>query len=306
MTDVEAGGGGPWLPGSASSMPWAISPDALPLSLTLPAGPNVSRGTSSEIAAGDGDPMVSRAGSVVVLRADGIILPRCASYIERWGYATSAEGLAGRVEAAAAAEAAAIMVCFDSPGGSVAGVPEAAARIAAVARETTVVAVADHLMASGAYYLASGCTAIAASPSALVGSVGVIALRVSIARMLDAEGVDVGVVYRGDGKTDYLTAVEFTAEARARLQAAVDASYDEFVAAVSAGRGAPKATVSKVWGAQVLTAEAARRAGMVNTVSDARSLFAVLSTPAGRRQIRQRAQLAAIVAATQPERGSDA
>ena len=215
MTDptppsVQAGTGGgvAWLPASASSMPWAISPDALPLSLSLPDTRPTATDETPTIGARDAgsDPMVSRAGAVVVLRADGIILPRCASWLEGYGV-ISAEGLAGRVEAAAAADAAAIMICFDSPGGLVAGTPEAAARIAAVARGTLVVAVADHLMASAAYFLASGCTAIVASPSALVGSIGVIAVRPSIARALDAEGIDIDVLTRGEGKTDTLIAV---------------------------------------------------------------------------------------------------
>ena len=304
---TQASTGGAWLPVSASSMPWAISPDALPLPLSLPAtGPDAVSRETSEIAAGVEDPMVSRAGAVVVLRADGIILPRCASWLESYGYVTSAEGLAGRVEAAAAADAAAIMICFDSPGGSVSGVAEAAARIAAVARGTLVVAVADHLMASAAYFLASGCTAIVASPSAMVGSIGVIAVRPSIARALDAEGVDIDVLTRGEGKTDHLVVVALTDEGRKRLQASVDAFYEQFVAAVAAGRGVPKTTVSTVWGAQVLTAEAARQAGMVNAVSDARGVFAKLSTEAGRRQYRQRARLDAIIAATRPEEAPDA
>ena len=61
---------------------------------------------------------------VEVIPVQGVLMPRCEEIFERWGYMTSTERLAGRVESAAAAGVDEIVLVFDSPGGSVAGLPE--------------------------------------------------------------------------------------------------------------------------------------------------------------------------------------
>ena len=266
----------PLLGAARGAQPWAIDPAVLPLQLDAPRsfGPDAGAG---ELQRQDGT------GGVAVLRADGIVLPRCDPHYERWGYAVSCEGLAGRVEQAAADGVAAILIAFDSPGGSVSGVAEAVARIAAVAKTLPVVAVADHFAASAAYQLAVACTAVVASPSAMVGSVGVYVIRVGIARALDDEGIDVDVPYRGEGKLDLMPLVALDDAGRDRLQGTVDAYYADFVAAVAAGRGVARSVVMDDWGAQVLTAQAARRRGMVDAVATAAATYGRLQTAAGRR-----------------------
>lgn len=261
-----------------TAAPWAIHEAALPL--RLPA-------VDSEQAApanGDGTP---RGGAVGVIRASGIVLPRCSSILERYGYAISCEGLAARIEAFHAEGCAAVAVLFHSPGGSALGVPEAAKRIAAVAKQIPVVAVADYFAASGAYWLAAPMTAFVASPSAQVGSIGVFSVRVGITRMLDADGVDVDVFYRGEGKLDYAPFVEIDAAARKRMQAGVDAVYDAFCRDVAAGRGVARKVVADRWGAQVLHAAPAKAAGMIDAVATASDVIDHLATSAGRRRYRQ-------------------
>ena len=274
----------PLLAASLLALPWAIDPAALPWVIGTPAG---------AIRAAVGAPQAethgpdARSGTVAVIRADGIVLPRCHPVYERLGWATSCESLPARIEAAIAEGASAVAVLFDSPGGSSAGVTEAARRIAAAARTAPVVAVADHLAASAAYHLAASCTAFVASPSALVGSVGVILVRLSLARMADADGVDVHALYRGEGKTDHYQLVEATEAALERMQGTVDAYYADFRDAVAAGRNVPRRTVENVWGARVLKAEPAHAAKMVDGVTTARDVIARLSTSRGRSAYRR-------------------
>ena len=266
---------------SLSVMPWAICDSALPLSLPHAADPPAS---GDEVALqGPGGP---EAGDVAVVRARGVVVPRAEDHWGYWGHAFGAEGLASRVEEAAAA-AKAVAVLFDSPGGSAAGVKEAAARIAAVSAETPVVAVADYLCASGAYWLAAACSAIAVSPSAQIGSVGVRMLRPSIHRMLDADGVDVDAIYRGDGKLDYAIWTELGDDGRERLQRNVDVCYTDFVAAVAAGRGVARKTITGEWGARLLCAGDAVEASMADEARTASDVVARLATPAGRRRYAQ-------------------
>lgn len=271
-----------------ASMPWAIDEAALPVRLDMEDQPS-----GQPAAPGDHRP---RAGTVAVIRAAGIVLPRCGEWAERYGWAISCERLPARIESAAGEGCSAVLVTFNSPGGSVAGVQEAAKRIAAVSSRVPVVAVADHLAASAAYWLASACTAVVASPSAMVGSVGVITVRPSFARELDMGGVDIDVFYRGEGKTDGLVLVEMDDDGRRRMQATIDAYYADFAKAVAAGRGVSRKTVADSWGAQVLTAQAAKAAGMVDQIGTADDVLKRLGTTEGRRGYRKMGATRSIVA----------
>ena len=276
----------PILDASAATAPWAIAASALPLAVGAEAP------AAAPTAPGRHGP---RAGQVAVIRAAGIVVPRCQPVLEQYGYAVSCEALPGRLEAAAAEGAAAIVLQINSPGGLVYGVPEAAKRIAAVAKDVPVVAVADHLAASAAYWLAASCTAVACSPSGQVGSVGVLAVRLSLARMADMDGIDIDVFYRGTGKTDSLWLVALDDAGRKRLQAPIDAYYASFVAAVAAGRHTTARTVEKNWGARVLTADAALDAGMIDVAATANEVAERLATSRGRRAFRSMAIDRAIV-----------
>ena len=273
---------------SASVMPWAICDTALPLH--LPAALECDH-PDTDMAALAEEALHESAGSdagggVVVIRASGIMLPRVHPVYEAWGYAISCESLAARIEAAAAT-ADAVAVLFDSPGGAVAGVAEAAARItAASGGDVPVVAVADHLAASGAFWLAAACTAVVVSPSAQIGSVGVRMIRPSYARALDAEGIDIDVIYQGEGKLDYVVYVELDDAGRDRLQRNVDAAYRDFTAAVSRGRGVARRTVTDDWGAQLVTADTAVQMRLADEKRPAADVVARLGTAAGRRRYR--------------------
>lgn len=298
---------------SLTSMPWAICGTALPLSwppseqtLDALAARASLEPDPGEVLAGadtddddsegdDAEAATQTAGpeafddspDVIVIRASGLVLPRVHPLYVRWGYAIGCEQLATAIETAARA-AKAVVVLFDSPGGSVAGVAEAAARIAAVsAGDTPVVAVADHLAASAAYWLAASCTALVASPSSQAGSVGVRLLRPSYARAFDEAGIDLDAIYRGEGKLDYVIWVELDTDGRARLQAGVDASYDQFTAAVATGRGLSRRVVENTWGAQLYTAAAAKAAGLVDEIRAARDVIARCGNAAGRRHYKR-------------------
>ena len=274
---------------SAAVMPWAICDTALPLNLptamtmAVPDGADIA--ALAEEAIRDTDHASPQAdGDVTVIRASGVIMPRVHPIYEAWGYAVSSESLATRIEQAVGTSKA-VALLLDSPGGSAAGVLETSARIAAVSGgDVPVVAVADYLAASAAYWIAAACTAVVVSPSAQIGSVGVRMLRPGYARQLDAEGVDLDAIFRGEGKLDYVVWTELDGAGRERLQRSVDACYDDFTRSVSAGRGLPRRTVTDEWGAQLLTAQAAKQAGMADEVRTAAEVVQRLTTPGGRRR----------------------
>ena len=265
------------IPASALAAPWAVHPGALPATLT--------GGDPAEIMAGVG----GRSVAVAEVHVRGLLMPRPSG----WG-TVGVDAVADAVESCAGADA--ILMRIDSPGGSAAGVPEAAARIAAVAETTPVVALAEHMAASGAYWLAAACSAVVASPSAVLGSVGVILQRVDLTAMRAETGAVVHTISAGAGKADTNPDTEFTDEARGRLQALVDASYAAFVADVARGRGVSPAAVRDSWGASLLDARSAVAAGMASHVMAYPAVRSRVSSHQGRRSITADTALSGIVA----------
>ncbi len=279
----------------ASVAPWAIEPTALPLALRRSEPPAAEAAPEAAVA----DSAGAGRAQVAVVHARGACVQRAPAWAEQHGYAFDPGRLADRIEQAAAS-ANAVCVLFDSPGGSVSGVQEAASRIADVSSRTLVVAVADCLMASAAYWLGASCTAVAASPSSLLGSVGVISVHVSNERMLDEMGIDVTVISAGEGKDDGAPFRRLSADAAERLQAMVDSYYAAFTIAVAAGRGLPARRVRGEWGAKVMRPAEARSAGMCDVIGDSRAVVARLSTAEGRRQVRRAAAARTIMRGVAP------
>ncbi len=160
-----------------------------------------------------------------------------------------------------------ILLQIDSPGGSVAGMPELAAKIRAARDQKRVVAVADSTAASGGYWLMSQATESYVTPSGRVGSIGVI-----------AEYVDESLANEQAGfKSTFITAGKFKGENRggpltdegaAKLQADVNHYYDMFVADVAKGRGVSETAVRSGYGeGRALVATEAKAAGLVDGIA---------------------------------------
>lgn len=269
-----------------AAAPWAILPEALPLRVPRPD----AAAPPAEAPAAAADP--PGGPDVAVVRLDGVLTPR----FEVPGWFRSCASLAADVEAAAeTADAVALLI--DSPGGSVFGVAEAADRIAAVAASVPVVACADHMAASAAYWIASACTAVAASPSAMLGSVGVISVDISLTRMFDEDGIDVHVASAGRGKAHGHPLAEMTDARRDDHTALVNELYEPFAAYVAARRGVPLSAVTDDWGADLMTAPAAVAAGMADTILTAAGTVRSLRSPAGRAGAARASAARAIVSA---------
>lgn len=161
-----------------------------------------------------------------------------------------------------------IVIVVDSPGGFVALVPEAAALVRAVRGRKPVAVTVAGLNASAAYWITSGATALEATPSALVGAIGVLTERASIAKLLERAGVDVEVFSAGTFKAEGHEALPITDPERRAIQARVDAAYSAFVADVAAGRSVLPVTVRQGFGeGRVVPAADAVRLGMIDHVA---------------------------------------
>jgi len=170
----------------------------------------------------------------------------------------------------------------DSPGGSIYGTDELAARIFAARGGKRVVAIANTLAASAAYWIGSAAAELSCAPSGEVGSIGIVAIHHDFSRAEDAAGVDVTLISSGMYKTEGNEHEPLGNTARAALQDRVNAYYGMFLRAVARHRGVSVADVHDGFGeGRVIGAEDALRMGMVDRVETIDELLArVAASPA--------------------------
>jgi len=215
------------------------------------------------------------AGPVRSTRRAIAVLPLLGPISQRAGLMTALFGGSsterfGRMldETAADASVGAIVLEVDSPGGSVAGVPELAVKVAAAKAKKPVVAVANGMMASAAYWIGSQASELVVTPSGEVGSIGVWSMHTDLSEALAKEGVKVTLISAGPHKTELNPYEPPSLEALEYEQQQVDRYYGEFVDAVADGRRKTAATVRKeMGGGRLVGPKAALAAGMADRVA---------------------------------------
>jgi signal peptide peptidase SppA len=130
-----------------------------------------------------------------------------------------------------------IIIDVDSPGGTLSGVPELAAKIFAARPRKRIIAVADTVMASAAYWIASAAHEVVASPSAIVGSIGVYMVHYDRSRADARDGIKRTVISAGRFKAEGHDAEPLSDSARDSLQKQVSGAYTMFVRDVARFRG---------------------------------------------------------------------
>ncbi len=161
-----------------------------------------------------------------------------------------------------------IVLSFNTPGGSVEGVPELVNALRAAARVKVLTAMVEYQACSAGYWLASQCDRIIASPSSEVGSIGVYTAHQDVSGAMAKAGISNTYVSAGKYKTEGRPDAPLSKDATAWMQASVDRVYDQFVAAVALGRNVSRAEVMKSYGqGRSMGAAAAKKAGLVDHVA---------------------------------------
>lgn len=209
-------------------------------------------------------------GSIAVIPVRGVISNR-ASMIEdvSVGAGTSAERITSNVrEAMGDSQIKAIVLDVDSPGGAAAGTPEAADAIREMrGGRKPIVAQVQGQAASAAYWIASAADEIVATQSSQVGSIGVLSVHESVAKMLEDEGIEETIISAGRYKADGNPYEPLSDTAREHMQDMVDKYYAMFVDAVAAGRGVDKGRVESRYGqGRSMLAGDADEVGMIDRV----------------------------------------
>lgn len=140
-----------------------------------------------------------------------------------------------------------VVLDLHTPGGSVVGTPETAARVAEIRKTKEVHAYTSTMCCSAGYYIASQADQISAAPSAIVGSIGVYMAILDITRQLDLEGIKVELIKAGRLKAMGASFKELTEEERDFLQAGVDSVYADFKKAVTTLRKVDDETMQGQW-----------------------------------------------------------
>lgn len=159
-----------------------------------------------------------------------------------------------------------ILLDINSPGGSVTGVPELGAQVAALSKPS--VAFTNSQMASAAYWIGSQARRVVATPSASVGSVGVYMAFNDLSALYAQMGVRVDIIKSGEHKAAGYPGTALTEKQREGLQAQVTALHEQFKAAVTSRRTGAKA--ADMEGQSFYGADAAAR-GLVTAIVPSRA-----------------------------------
>jgi len=229
--------------------------------------------TAAEIRArigdGGGSAGATKRGAIAVIPIRGVIAHRMGGMDDTSG-GTSCERIGAMLDQVAADPGVGtVLFDIDSPGGTVPGIQELAARLFETRGRGTqrFVAQVNGLAASAAYWLASQCDEIISIPSGTTGSIGVYTAHQDLSEALKLEGVNVTLISAGKYKLEGNPFEPLTDEAKAVIQARVDAAYGQFVKDVARGRGVTQTAVRDGYGqGRALGAKDALKAGLIDGI----------------------------------------
>jgi signal peptide peptidase SppA len=227
-------------------------------------------------------------GKTAVVALRGLIAPRASWVLDFLG-GTPLDWFTATMETLAGDRAVKeIIIDVDSPGGSVAGVQEAASVVRDLRDKKRIVAVANTLAASAAYWIASAASEVIASPSSELGSIGVFALHEDWSEANKKAGiVPTYVVSKGSPrKVDANPDQPLSARAMADIQEDVDEIYSRFVLAVTRNRGINYSDAKTAADGRSYPAGKAVTLKLADRIAPLRQvLVGDRSTPAGRAQL---------------------
>jgi protease IV len=163
----------------------------------------------------------------------------------------------------------AVVLRLDSPGGGVAASQEIYDAVQRLRKDDKpVVASMGGVAASGAYYIACGADSIVANPGTLTGSIGVIMSFPNTEELFKKVGVRFEVVKTGKFKDMGSLSRPMTAEERQLLQGVLSNVYDQFVSAISEGRGLERSEILPYADGRIFSGSQALDYGFVDRLGD--------------------------------------
>lgn len=159
-----------------------------------------------------------------------------------------------------------ILMVFDSPGGTVAGVDDLAEEVRKAAKSKPVLAYCEDLCASAAYWVASQATEVYANRSAVVGSIGVYMLVYDDSEAAAKEGVKAHLIKTSEFKGAGAPGLPVTDEQVSEWQRQINGVHAQFRQAVMRGRKLSAEQFEAVATGQVWEAKEALKLGLIDGV----------------------------------------
>jgi signal peptide peptidase SppA len=216
------------------------------------------------------------AGAVAVLPIYGLIAQRMSFFEQMVFGGTSIERTQAIFRGLVADDQIkAIVLNFDSPGGSPNGCDEFALEIFEARGTKPIVAQIDSGCASAAYYLASQADEIVITPGGIVGSVGVYAIHEEMSKLFEQLGVTYTLISSGGVKGKNNDFTPLTEDVRAELEKRVAYTDGLFRKAVARGRSISQAAVTEKFGnGDMFTPAEAVANGMVDKIAPLKDTLA--------------------------------
>ncbi len=177
----------------------------------------------------------------------------------------------------------AILLRIDSPGGAVVPSQEIYQEIKRVREEgkKKVVSSMGTLAASGGYYIASATDKIVANPGTLTGSIGVIMELANVEGLMKKIGVESMVIKSGAHKDLVSPFRKMREEERQILQNVLDDVHEQFIEAVSEGRGMPIQKVRSLADGRIFTGRQAKEIGLVDELGNLQDAIRITASLVG-------------------------
>ena len=164
----------------------------------------------------------------------------------------------------------AVILRVDSPGGSITASDVLYEEIRSFKERKRIPVVAAFMgvAASGGYYISCACDRIVAHPTTITGSIGVIALHVSLAGLLEKAGVKVEALKSGTHKDTGSIFRDLSDDERKLLQTMIDDMHSRFVGVVARGRQSvlTEAQVREIADGRIYTADLALKLKLIDRI----------------------------------------
>ena len=163
----------------------------------------------------------------------------------------------------------AVVLRFNTPGGSVAASQEIATEIMRL-RETgkPIVASMADVTASAGYYLASLADVIVANPGTITGSLGVFMQVANFEELYEKLGIEYTIIMSGEYKDIGSANRALRPDEREILQTMVDEIYQQFIETIAQGRDMPLERVRELADGRIYTGSQAKELGLVDEMGN--------------------------------------
>lgn len=158
----------------------------------------------------------------------------------------------------------AVLVRIDSPGGLESPTDQIWRALRRLGEKKPVIVQAGSVCASGGYYIASAGKKIVAPPFAILGSIGVLALKPDAKALADKVGIRSQTIQKGDHADLFSPWRGWNEGELKRLKASVAHDYEVFLETVALSRQIPKSEVKSLAGGRVYSGGASLQLGLID------------------------------------------